>query len=598
MDELFDICGSGCDKPIHKQCASSRRCPFHVIDNHCVVSLSLLTSYCLIGRLQDPNFVSRVLAVVPIAPALQPSAFAPLQDTGYQVAVIKDAKSLGVRTKSVRTHANDLALVVATPTDGNCLPTAMLRCLHGGRPLSLGQERAGMLVLRQVLADLIKEHNWPHHDIAAPQTIEECIEDVATDGGWCGEVAIVAFATLAGIEIRLWRYNKDKKDESVIEPLMASGINEGVDRITMHLLQTRSPRPGKPEFASHWENIIMKPSVIPPHALQTGPCTIASDKSESFDWVVDPSREPPLRLAPWSTVTVKGRGQKKSSDRIICQLKRKGPKSAIQAIMLGTGARGKYVIVSKPLTDIAHVAAIQATPDDIKSTKDSFTQAIAVAAADADAHIARVVLEGESKKGSRKKTPVIAAAAVVVPSRRGLKRKRTQKRKAANSSDDKDDEDDEDDDAAPAKPVPKRKGSRHGGSKKKASPKKVAKKSAASPVISPAPAPADPDTPKSLRIRQLEKDVADMKATIAAVKAAPAAAAPASPSPSQTRLKQILESNFHSSSAESSSITHNEQQPGSSSSHTRNTTIESRILDMLEDSLYTNRLVVRRNATR
>ena len=105
----------------------------------------------------------------------------------------------------------------------------------------------------------------------------------------------------------------------------------------------------------------MKPSIIPPHTIQTGPSTIASDKSESFECVVDPSRKPPLRLTPWLTVTVKGRGQKKTTDRIICQLKRKGPKSAIQAIMLGTGSRGKDVIISKPLTDIAHVAATQAT---------------------------------------------------------------------------------------------------------------------------------------------------------------------------------------------------------------------------------------------
>ena len=84
--------------------------------------------------------MSRVLAVVPIAPAAAPEKFAPLQDTGYQVAVIKDAKSLGARSKQVRTHADDIALVVATPTDGNCLPTALLRCLHGGQPLSKGQE--------------------------------------------------------------------------------------------------------------------------------------------------------------------------------------------------------------------------------------------------------------------------------------------------------------------------------------------------------------------------------------------------------------------------------------------------------------------------
>ena len=57
--------------------------------------------------------MSRVLAVVPIAPAAAPEKFAPLQDTGYQVAVIKDAKSLGARSKQVRTHADDNALVVA-----------------------------------------------------------------------------------------------------------------------------------------------------------------------------------------------------------------------------------------------------------------------------------------------------------------------------------------------------------------------------------------------------------------------------------------------------------------------------------------------------
>ena len=45
--------------------------------------------------------------------------------------------------------------------------------------------------------------------------------------------------------------------------------------------------------------------------------------------------------------------------------------------MLGTGSRGKDVIISKPLTDIAHVAATQATADDVKSAKDLFTHVIA-----------------------------------------------------------------------------------------------------------------------------------------------------------------------------------------------------------------------------
>jgi hypothetical protein len=246
--------------------------------------------------------VNRVLAIVPIAPARQPERFTALQDTSYRTAVVKDVKGLGARAKVVKTHANDTALVVATPTDGNCLITSLLRGLHGGQPLSLQQEHVGMLELRSILSDHIKDHNWPHKDVASPQTIEQCVDDVATEGKWCGELAMVAFATLTGSEIKLWRYPADNKESTVIEPLMVSSINEGDDRTMVHLLQTRAPRNGRPEFASHWESIIMKPSVIPPHMIEYGPATRHDDGSESFAWVVDPSRTPQLRISPWTTV--------------------------------------------------------------------------------------------------------------------------------------------------------------------------------------------------------------------------------------------------------------------------------------------------------
>jgi hypothetical protein len=315
--------------------------------------------------------VARLFAVLAISPSQQINKFQHLQDTSYKVAIIKDPKSLGARVKPVQTHAGDFALVVATPKDGNCLPTALLRGLHGGQPLSEGQERAGMLVLRRLLADNIKEHNWPHDKVAHPQTLEECVADTETDGRWCGEVCIASFAALTGSVLHLWRYPNDNKDDSKIEPLMVSAFNEGPDRHPVHLLQTRAVRDGRPEFASHWESIIMKPIIVPPHTIQTGPSEILSDGTESFDWIVDPSRQPPLRLKPWDTVTVKGRGKKPSTNRIVCQLKRiKGAKSSLHVVVLGAG-RGKDNVVMKPLPDIAYLAVNQASPEDILVAKAS-----------------------------------------------------------------------------------------------------------------------------------------------------------------------------------------------------------------------------------
>ena len=129
------------------------------------------------------------------------------------------------------------------------------------------------------------------------------------------------------------------------------------------------------------------------------------------------------------------------------------------------------------LTDIAHVAATQATVDDIKSTKDLFTHVIAAIDVDIAARAA-VISDPEIKKGSRKKKPVPAVVASVVVRRassRGTKRKQSS-RKAANSSDDKEEEEEDIDDVR--KPSPKKKGSGKGSrpkknktSKKKVSPK-------------------------------------------------------------------------------------------------------------------------------
>lgn len=293
-------------------------------------------------------------------------------------------KSLGQRTKHVMTQAKDEALVVATPTDGNCLITALLRGLHGGQPLSTQQEHDGMLELRRILSEHIKQHNWPHPDVANPQTIDECVNDVATEGQWCGEVAMAAFATLTGSEIRLWRYPNDNKDESVIEPLMKSGINEGPDRQVIHLLQTRAPRNGRPEFASHWESIIMKPSVKPKYAVQTAEPHVNKDGSEEYDWIVDPGRKPPLRLTPWVTAMFKGRGQKKPYSRIICQIKRVSPKvKAITVMVLNMNGRGKTTVISKPLTDVMCIADKQASVDEIKEARSLFAAMVATVASKA-----------------------------------------------------------------------------------------------------------------------------------------------------------------------------------------------------------------------
>jgi hypothetical protein len=51
-DETMDICGPECAKPIHKACAPSHRCPFHVLLYKCV-SQSLYVTIHVFVRMND-----------------------------------------------------------------------------------------------------------------------------------------------------------------------------------------------------------------------------------------------------------------------------------------------------------------------------------------------------------------------------------------------------------------------------------------------------------------------------------------------------------------------------------------------------------------
>jgi hypothetical protein len=535
--------------------------------------------------------VNRVLAIVPIAPARQPERFTALQDTSYRT-VVKDVKGLGARAKVVKTHANDTALVVATPTDGNCLITSLLRGLHGGQPLSLQQEHVGMLELRSILSDHIKDHNWPHKDVASPQTIEQCVDDVATEGKWCGELAMVAFATLTGSEIKLWRYPADNKESTVIEPLMVSSINEGDDRTMVYLLQTRAPRNGRPEFASHWESIIMKPSVIPPHMIEYGPATRHDDGSESFAWVVDPSRTPQLRISPWTTVTIKGRGSKKSQDRVVCQIKRRGPKGTTHVVVLGTGTRGKDTIITKPLTDVARVAEKQ-SEEEIKATQSTFNTIIAAKEEEAKAAVAHPVASStktwKGGKGSRAST----------------RKRKTGSNKAnntPNSSDDHkssgDDKNNDDEDDV----QPKKKKMTTSGRKKKTQSRNDTPSSSPAPAAAATPTPPSSNssnnnqhlTPKSARILKLEQDMVELKSTmILTMEAAKASAASATKAASHDNCKHIpasisqhnIQHAFQSYLPSSTPLSMQQQPP----TFSQTVSVDPRVLDILQEAMFTAR---------
>jgi hypothetical protein len=301
--------------------------------------------------------------------------FARFQDTAYQTAVIKDPTLLAKQTKRVTTSFGDDAVIVHGPGQGDCLPIALLRGLvNGGRPLSTNIEHDGMMQLRDAIAKAIETHNWPHDKVAAPQTIQQCADETREEGKWMGELAMAAFAKLCNVELKLWRYPGDKKDCKIIEPLMSS-INEGADRqMVIHLLQTRDAQPGKPGIHSLWEAVIMKPPPLGAVGIMYGPYD-DNDGYHCYDWIEDSGRKPtPLRISVWDKVILKGKGKKPTTERIVCQLRRKGGKGVPQIVI--TAARGKKLkLTTKPIQDVVWTGT-QPTAAEVDVAKAEMVQAI------------------------------------------------------------------------------------------------------------------------------------------------------------------------------------------------------------------------------
>lgn len=365
-NEMMTRCGPNCSQTIHMACAKYDKCPFHA---------------------RDP--VAKIAALSSMSPAPNTAVFQPLQGKGYQTAVLRHGTIYDALTKPVKTKYGDDAIVVATPKDGNCLPTAMLRGLvNYGHPLSTLIEQQAVSELRVILAAAIENHQWPHEFVAYPQTIAECIHDVRTDTKWCGELAIVSLASVAGVEVQLWRYPADNAQLNVIEPIL-SPINpgNGSGRLVVHLLQTRHPLPDQPEHGSHWESVIMKP--ISPTAADdsahrptinaaevkayTTSAPIMMDKDEhQYSFIQDNNKEPAIVINVGDMVTFSGHGRGKQSHiRYVHQIRRRhGINHPYQLMVCPLPSSGKGIrwsVIGKRLTDV--ISTRPATIDETNEYK-------------------------------------------------------------------------------------------------------------------------------------------------------------------------------------------------------------------------------------
>lgn len=291
------------------------------------------------------------------------------------------------QTKKVKTVAGDSVLVVDGPKDGNCLIAAFVRGLvSGGRPLSPHLEQQAMDELRGILSKVIIEHTWPHPDVASPQTITQCAEETARNCGWCGEVAMAAFASITGTCLKLYRYVNDEKKGNIIEPLMNWNINEGDGddrRPVIHLLQTRLPLPGQPEHCSHWEILMMVPPEPALVGIEYGPIIVDNKDSniECYEYILNRDVYPHFEVKQWCKYKIKGRGRKHSMERVVCQIQRKittkrnqstsyGP---IQIKMLSND--GALSIVTKSINEIESPTTIPISDTDLKEIKLLWTKA-------------------------------------------------------------------------------------------------------------------------------------------------------------------------------------------------------------------------------
>ena len=358
-------------------------------------------------------------AIVPYLPSADPQRFNRIQSIAYQTAIIKNDDLFLSQTKKVKTAKGDSALVVRGPGDGNCLPTALARGLISqGRPLSPNMEQQAMEEVRSVLSQVILEHTWPHKDVASPQTIAQCAEETARNGGWCGEVAMAAFASITGTCLKLYRYVNDEKKGDVIEPLMNWNINEGSGgddrRHVIHLLQTRVPLPDQPEHCSHWEILIMLPPEQVPVGIEYGPIIVDNKNSsiECYEYIINRNVDPHLRVDRWSKYKIKGRGKKPPMERVICQIhrriitKRNQPQSygPLQIGMLSND--GALTIITKSINDIDGSVALPISDIDIREIKSLWDRATAPP----PAIVVPVGPAGAARK--RKRTPTTAVAII------------------------------------------------------------------------------------------------------------------------------------------------------------------------------------------
>ena len=87
--------------------------------------------------------------------------------------MLRDGLIFDAIKHEVKTKYGDNAYVFETSKDGNCLIISMMRGFTQGFPWSPSQEEQGMIELRTILAEVMRNHSWPHPYIASPQTIDE-----------------------------------------------------------------------------------------------------------------------------------------------------------------------------------------------------------------------------------------------------------------------------------------------------------------------------------------------------------------------------------------------------------------------------------------
>jgi hypothetical protein len=224
----------------------------------------------------------------------------------------------------------------------------------------------------------------------------------------------------------------------------------------------------------------MPPPAATPIGIVYGP-HIVKDEYHYYEWMEDTARKPvPLRVALWNKVVLKGRGKKEATERIVCQLRRKGGKCAPQVMVLVTTVRRKQpTLTPRPLQDIVSVAADAATQVEIDQTKMLMQQAAAAAAAAVE------------KKAD--------------PPQRGSKRARRDKKEEKKKKDSSSDDDDEEErkNSKKKKSIPKTKNISKGSKGISTSAGLLAGAHATPPRSTPATTDEQSDTPRTARLMRM-----------------------------------------------------------------------------------------------